>query len=68
MKNLIGNKIISILDTIPAVRIKNCKIYNTITSNILNDLKITYIPFFDVKGLNVGDNKAATEFISSIIK
>jgi len=63
-----GQKATSILDTIPAARIKNCKIYSSITTKDYDDLSITYIPFFDFKEFSFPTNQEAVSFISDCIK
>ena len=64
----VGNNIISILDTIPAARVKNCFIHKTIETLKSGDLSITYIPFFDKKQFSFETNSEATEFIVAAIK
>ena len=59
----VGNKAISILDTIPAARIKNCNVILEICTKKYDDLSITYIPYFDRKELSFQKNSEAVDFI-----
>lgn len=64
----VGQKATSILDTIPAARIKNCKVITNITTKKFDNLAITYVPFFDRKELNFEKNKDATTTLSKTIR
>lgn len=63
----VGNNIITILDCVPAARIKNCKIYKTIETNKFDELSITYVPFIDRRQSGFDKNEDAIKDILSKI-
>lgn len=63
-----GNNYFSVLDILNQFKLKNVHIYNSISSTIIDDTLVTFIPFKDIRALNIKSNTEAVSLIKNSLK